>query len=107
MRQGLNIKVILAACYLLFVVGAVYNAALLPGRTFLPADLLMLTPPWSHHSSELLPGFHAVARPAWDPLFQFYPARKFLSVSLLNGRLPLWNPSAFSGTPFSADDQSA
>jgi len=102
-----NTKRFFAICYLLLLTVGVYNTALLPGRTILPADLLLLTPPWKHHSEELLPGFKAVSRPAWDPLFQFYPARKFLGESLRSGRTPLWNPSSFSGTPFAADGQSA
>lgn len=102
-----NAKTLLAVVYLLILTAAVYNTALLPGRTILPADLLLLTPPWKQHSQELMPGFTAVSRPAWDPLFQFYPARKFLADSLHAGRVPLWNPSSFSGTPFAADGQSA
>jgi len=107
MGPRFNTKRLFAICYLFLLTVGVYNTALLPGRTILPADLLLLTPPWKHHSEELLPGFKAVSRPAWDPLFQFYPARKFLGESLRAGRTPLWNPSSFSGTPFAADGQSA
>ena len=107
MRRRLNAKSLIAVCYLFLLTVGVYNTALLPNRTILPADLILLTPPWNHHSDDLLPGFKSVARPAWDPLFQFYPARKFLAESLRMGRTPFWNPSSFSGTPFAADDQSA
>ncbi|MGO8672567.1 MAG: hypothetical protein ACLQVD_14530 [Capsulimonadaceae bacterium] len=93
--------------YLLLVTAAVYNVSLLAGRTFLTADLTLLMPPWKLHTAELQPGFHAVARPATDPLFQFYPARRYLADSLRRGIVPLWNPNAFAGTPFAADDQSA
>ena len=107
MRRRLTTKSLLAICYLLLITAAVYNTALLPGRTILPADLLLLTSPWKHHSQELMPGFDHVARPAWDPLFQFYPARKFLGESLRAGTVPLWNPWFYCGTPFAADGQSA
>jgi hypothetical protein len=107
MRPPDKFKYLIAIIYLLLLTASVYNSALVPGRTALPADLLLLTPPWKQHAQELLPQFHAVSRPAWDPLFQFYPARKHLAESLRAGRMPLWNPSSFSGTPFAADDQSA
>lgn len=98
---------ILSILVLLLLTIVVYNTALLPGQTFLPADLLLLTPPWQQHAAEIAPNFHYVQRPAWDPLFQFYPARKFLADSIHAGRVPLWNPMSFSGTPFAADGQSA
>jgi hypothetical protein len=97
----------LAFFFLFLVTLIVYNSALLPGQTFLPADLLLLTPPWKMHAMQIAPDFHFVQRPAWDPLFQFYPARKFLADSIHAGRVPLWNPLSFSGTPFAADGQSA
>lgn len=100
-------KDILAFLFLFLVTAIVYNTALVPGQTFLPADLLLLTPPWKQHAFQIAPGFHYVQRPAWDPLFQFYPARKYLAQSVLAGRVPLWNPHSFSGTPFAADGQSA
>lgn len=98
---------ILSILVLLLLTIVVYNSALLPGQTFLPADLLLLTPPWQQHAAEIAPNFHYVQRPAWDPLFQFYPARKFLADSIHAGRVALWNPLSFSGTPFAADGQSA
>src|SRR5579862_4333588 len=96
----------LALLFLFLVTVIVYSSALLPGQTFLPADLLLLTPPWKMHAAIIAPDFHFVQRPAWDPLFQFYPARKFLADNLHAGRVPLWNPLSFSGTPFAADGQS-
>lgn len=38
---------------------------------------------------------------------QFYAFRYYQSRELWNGRLPLWNPYTFSGSPFLADIQSA
>jgi hypothetical protein len=38
---------------------------------------------------------------------QFYAFRTFMAEELWSGRLPLWNPFNFSGTPFLADIQSA
>jgi hypothetical protein len=101
-------RVDLTAVLLIFVVAiAVYAPVLVPGRTLLPTDLLLITPPWAQASQTLDPDFTHVLRRTWDPLFQFYPSRKFLAESLRQGWIPLWNPHVFSGTPFAADGQSA
>ena len=42
-----------------------------------------------------------------DFLLQYYPNLAFLGESLRSGQIPLWNPLAFSGTPYFADPQSA
>ncbi len=38
-----------------------------------------------------------------DFLYQVYPWRNFVAVSLANGEFPLWNPYTFNGMPFFAD----
>jgi hypothetical protein len=96
-----------AVVYLLAITLICYFPALSPGRTFLPADLSLLIPPWSNHAREMFPDWHGVTRPVWDPLFQFYPARKFLAQAINSGFVPWHDPSKFSGTPFVADGQSA
>lgn len=40
-----------------------------------------------------------------DPFLTYLPRRVFLSESINSGRLPLWNPYVFGGTPFLADPQ--
>jgi len=45
---------------------------------------------------------------AWGDFTQvFYPFRAFVSAELKAGRLPLWNPSIYSGQPALADSQLA
>jgi hypothetical protein len=44
---------------------------------------------------------------AGDFTDQFYAFRHFQAEELWSGRLPLWNPHTFSGSPFLADIQSA
>ncbi|MFC2015960.1 YfhO family protein [Chloroflexota bacterium] len=44
---------------------------------------------------------------AGDFTDQFYAFRTFQSQELWSGRLPMWNPHTFSGSPFLADIQSA
>ena len=43
----------------------------------------------------------------WDGLGQYYPWRFFAAQRLHLGRIPLWNPHQFAGTPFLANGQSA
>lgn len=43
----------------------------------------------------------------WDALGQYYPWRTFVARELHAGRLPLWNPHQFCGTPLLANGQSA
>ena len=71
------------------------------GRVFVPATLLHYVSPWEQE-----------AKPPWNPLMydsvgQFYPWRHFAAAELHAGRIPLWNPYQFCGTPFVANSQSA
>jgi len=43
----------------------------------------------------------------WDALSQYFPWRHFAAGELHSGRIPLWNPFQFCGTPFLANGQSA
>jgi len=43
----------------------------------------------------------------WDSLGQYFPWRHFAAGELHSGRIPLWNPFQFCGTPFLANGQSA
>lgn len=79
--------------------------ALPTDRALLPADLLVQFEPWKSQVAE---------RPqaewdalVWDGIAQYYPWRLFASESIRAGRIPLWNPYQFCGTPFLANGQSA
>jgi hypothetical protein len=43
----------------------------------------------------------------YDAFVYFYPQRAYLAQSLVEGRLPLWNPYLFMGAPFLANPQTA
>jgi hypothetical protein len=43
----------------------------------------------------------------YDAFVFFYPQRVYLARSLLQGHLPLWDPSLFMGAPFLANPQTA
>lgn len=76
------------------------------GDALLPGDYLAQMSPWSTVSKAPNPP------PQWNPLqwdaiSQFYPWRVFYARSIRQGKIPLWNPYQFSGTPFLANGQSA
>ena len=77
----------------------------LGGDVFLPAGLLGHVAPYrSVLPSDSLPPWNPLR---WDGIAQFYPWRLFAAESIRQGRLPLWNPYQFCGTPFVANSQSA
>src|SRR6266571_4092837 len=43
----------------------------------------------------------------YDAFVYFYPLRAYAAAAFQSGRLPLWNPSSFLGTPFIANPQTA
>ena len=74
-------------------------------QALVPADLLVQLQPWrSQVESPPLVHWDALL---WDGVAQFYPWRQFAAESLRAGRIPLWNPHQFCGTPFLANGQSA
>lgn len=67
-----------------------------------PAASLALLPPWLHTGSP------ADGNPLLrDVTFQIEPWLLFARSELRQGRLPLWNPHQFAGSPFWANGQSA
>ncbi|MCS7223008.1 MAG: YfhO family protein [Armatimonadetes bacterium] len=69
----------------------------------MPADLLLLMPPWKHIAREKFPEFTRVRVPLLDVLQQYYPWRQFYREQIASGEIPLWNPYMFCGTPFVAN----
>ena len=74
-----------------------------------PGDLLLSEyNPWRHASYG---GYYPGAIPSkvqyFDVLRELYPWRRLAIDEIKHGRLPLWNPYNFSGTPLLANDQSA
>lgn len=92
---------------LLWLVAALYlTPSLLLARVPLPADVLLLQPPWSAYA-EQFGWFEKVHNPVLDVIEQYYPWRAFAGQELATGRVPLWNPQVLCGAPFLATGQSA
>ncbi len=79
---------------------------LLPGRTVMPLDMLLIMGPWRELRAQY-PGFDHVFNPMLDPVQQYVPWQMYWTESVRAGIVPLWNPYAFAGTPFLANLQSA
>ncbi|NBU63523.1 MAG: hypothetical protein EBS29_03315 [Chloroflexia bacterium] len=77
-----------------------YGTVLWGGAVALPLNIVAQIAPWSYSYER--PGFigHTLLS---DLVTQYYPQRMFLARELLAGRLPLWNPYLFAGTPFLAE----
>jgi hypothetical protein len=77
--------------------------ALLPGKVLSAADILFLGQPWKSLAPDLHPG-NPLLRDVTD-LFQ--PWLIYAVEEIGHGRIPLWNPHVFAGSPFFANPQSA
>lgn len=97
-----------AAPYLLFaaLVCVFLWKPIFTGRALLPGDYLALMHPWKSVIAQS-PSDLQWNPMHWDAIAQFYPWRVYYARSLRAGRLPLWNPHQFCGTPFLANGQSA
>ncbi len=68
-------------------------------RTFFPADLLLVEPPWSYDSA---PGFHRLNPILEDPVNAGMPNRAEYRRRVLRGDFPLWNGYPSGGIPLAA-----
>jgi len=76
---------------------------LLPGKVLSSADNLFLSQPWKSLAPELQPGNPLLS----DAAFLFQPWLIYAAGEIGHGRIPLWNPHVFAGSPFFANPQSA
>ncbi|MFN2253137.1 MAG: YfhO family protein [Candidatus Promineifilaceae bacterium] len=74
------------------------HQSLLPHFTLVPLEIIQDIKPWDHLA--LGPRHN---RLIIDPFFIFYPNRALQTAAVQSGRLPLWNPYSFTGTPVIAD----
>jgi hypothetical protein len=78
------------------------------GRIPFPGDLLLAEDaPWRHASYfGYVPGSIPNKGQYFDVIQEIYPWKTLVINELKHGRLPLWNPYSFSGTPLLANYQS-
>lgn len=84
---------------LIFVIWLAFHFPAFAGKVFFPVDIARTQPPISLYEK---------AAPSYNPeegdFWQFYyPWHHYLGKTLREGRLPLWDPYRFAGTPFAAD----
>ena len=80
-----------------------FGRALMPGRALSAADVLFLTYPWRGLAPGLRPGNDLLT----DPAYLFQPWLIYAVSEVWQGRIPLWNPHVFAGSPFFGNPQSA
>jgi Bacterial membrane protein YfhO len=81
----------------------VFGRAFMPGRVLSSADVLFTTYPWRGLAPGLRPGNDLLT----DPAHLFQPWLIYAVSEVWQGRIPLWNPHVFAGSPFFANPQSA
>jgi hypothetical protein len=81
----------------------VFGRGLIPGRVLSSADVLFTTYPWRGLAPGLRPGNDLLT----DPAHLFQPWLIYAVSEVWQGRIPLWNPHVFAGSPFFANPQSA
>src|SRR5262245_49416645 len=80
----------------------VFGRALMPGRVLSSADVLFTTYPWRALAPGLRPGNDLLT----DSAHLFQPWLIYAVGEVWQGRIPLWNPHVFAGSPFFANPQS-
>ncbi len=93
----------LAATGLLLAIVLLFLApALLPGRVFMPLDIVTQGwPPWQQPNQP-------VEVENWlltDVVNYIFPVKQFMAESVQDGTLPLWNPYVLTGYPFTYNTQ--
>ncbi len=104
-----KIKNLLPYFFLLLVAAFFFNKTILKGLVPFPADLLVSEyQPWRSQSYlGYVPGSIPQKAQYFDVLQQLYPWKTLALDTLKSGKLPLWNPYNFSGSPLLANGQSA
>lgn len=94
---------------LLTIVAIFFYKTFLYGLMPFPGDLLLAEyKPWQSYSfAGYVPGSIPNKAQYPDTIRQLYPWRTLATNELKSGKIPLWNPYNFSGTPLLANFQSA
>lgn len=109
MRHFLNVLLPKLPVLFLILFTLIIFSPVLIGKLPVPADTIVgLYHPWR----DQLAGQYPNGAPfknflITDPVRQQYPWRQLSVTQILSGKLPVWNPYSFSGTPLIANFQSA
>ena len=84
------------------VIALLLHASLFGGRGLVPADGVLIAPPWVKSYGRQPSNYLLV-----DQYTAFLPVKQFFSDEVRQGRFPLWNPHLGSGVPSLAGMQAA
>ncbi|MGB3976687.1 MAG: YfhO family protein [bacterium] len=82
-----------------------FPAAVFKGHAIIPAEILYRYHPWQQEYPETQ--LDPVNWILFDEILEFYPWRELARTSIRQGRIPLWDPTAFCGYPFAGLYQNA
>jgi uncharacterized membrane protein YfhO len=99
---------ILIICLIGAITGVFFWKTLIKGYVPFPGDLLISNyQPWRSYSYVgYAPGGYPSKDQYFDTIRQLYPWRTFAIQEIKAGRLPMWNPYNFTGSPLLANNQS-
>src|SRR5215510_11052765 len=86
-KQNLACALVILAATL-----AAYGPAILGGKVLLPADIIILMPPWAATAREKFPDTRFAQNQMHGPIFEYYSWRFYARERLRAGEVPLWNP---------------
>lgn len=93
---------ILAVTLLLMLVLLFLGPGLMPGKIFLPLDIVIkVWPPWQQPNQPVPPQNLMLG----DPVNYIFPVKEFAAASIRQGEFPLWNPYSLGGYPFTYNTQ--
>jgi len=86
-------------------IAILFPSTVFQGKAIAPGDLQFLYHPWRTEFEQEItgPGNWIL----FDEILEFYPWREFLKTSLQDGKIPLWDSTAFCGYPFQGLFQTA
>ncbi len=98
---------LLCAIVLLTATIGVYAPALFLGKVLLPADIVILMPPWAASAHDRFPDHRFAQNQLHGPIFEYYSWRHYARERMRAGEVPLWNPYELCGNVLLANSQSA
>ena len=102
LKKYLPVFLIIGFIFVLFKDMFFYDKVPLPGDTLIGAYF-----PWLDYKWGFSVGVPVKNPPTSDAFSQFFVWKKVLADTLKEGRLPLWNPTSFTGAPLMASFHSS
>src|SRR2546426_5707939 len=101
--ESISVRSLALVPVLLILIGIFFYKNILGARPAIPFDLFYRFPPWENGAADRsIPQNFELS----DQAVQFHPWWTLIVDEVMMGRLPLWNPYSFCGSPLFANGQS-